>query len=213
MGAGQDVAVIADDDAAACAGFDLPLAEPGPVGVDHGLGGDGHHAGGDQGRHLGGVQIVAAGGSRGGQRIVQLFGAVGRLDHQLVVVAHHAACIAADKADGCGQHQGHNGAQDPPGAETAALFGGQARVGHQLIIRAAGRLAAARAGNVILVGSVVPAAAYVRIAGAAMVGRSIVEGGIIIFPFVLFFHTFNHPFRGRKRKGLDLSSRADYSVT
>ena len=188
MGAGQDVTVVADDDAAACAGLDLALAEPGPVGVDHGLGGDGHHAGGDQGGHLGGGQVVAAGGSGGRQSVVQLFGAVGGLDHQLVVVAHHAAHIAAGKANGCGQHQGYHRAQDPAGADAAALFGRLARIGDRLVIRRAGRLSA-RAGSVILVGGVAAAAAYVRVAGAAIVGRIIVEGGIIIFPFVLFFHT------------------------
>ena len=201
MGAGQDIAVIADDDAAARAGLDLALAEPGPGGVDDLFGRDGDDAGGDEGRHLGAVQIVAAGRSGAGKGVVELFGAVGGLDHQFVVVAHHAADVPAGKADGRGQHQGDDGAQDPPGADPAVLlFGRLARIGDRLVFRGAGRLAAACAGSVILVGGVIAAAAYVRIAGAAMVGRIVVEGGIIIFPFVLFFHT-QSSFQGRKRKG------------
>ena len=201
MCAGEDVAVRADDDAAAGTALHLILAVPRPLGIDHLLGGNDHHAGADHIGHLLGGQ-VGAGAGRCGDAAVRTVGAACRggrchlLDDHLTTAAELCAHKAAGKAHGCGQHQRHRTACDAP-AGALLLFAGRLCAGlrlHRLYRRrgaacSAGRLglccACLRLRVIVLVGGIHAAAAHIGIAGAAF--GSILRG-IIIFPLVLVAH-------------------------
>ena len=109
---GQDIAVGADHDTTACAALHLALAVPGPLGVDHLLGGDDHHAGAD---HLGHLRRGHAAGHRGairggidGIRSRAAVRTFHLLDDDLVAaIAELRACKAAHKAHGRRKHQRH----------------------------------------------------------------------------------------------------------
>ena len=196
MGTGEDVAVRADDDTAACAALHLILAVPGPLRVDHLLGSDDHHAGADQVGHLLGAQGTAGSRSRG-DGAIRAAGAADRrgrhlLDDYLAAAADLCAHKAACKAHGSCQNQRHGAAGDALAVDLL-LFLGLFRLGllHRML-RGRGAACAAvalrsavlrfRLRVIVLVGGVHAAAAHIGVTGAAcrVIGR-----GIVVFPFVL----------------------------
>ena len=103
MGAGQDITILADDDAGTGTALHVVAAKPG-LGAAHLLGGNGHHAGGYHRRdllHAHGRAVGAVGGRSVGGIALHL------LDHHLVTgqagtAGHNGAAHAAAEA------QGHN---------------------------------------------------------------------------------------------------------
>ena len=183
MGTGQDITITADDHAAACAGLDLALAVPGPLGVHHLLSGNDHHAGADQGCHLGGGQVLAAGGCAGAAQGRRCAGRrpLHRLHHDLAASADLCAHNAAHKAYRCRQQQRHSAAGKVP----AALFAGRLLVcGGRCRVRLCRACRAVVPIIVCSVGGIGPTAAHIGIPGI----RVFLPGGIIIFPLILVLH-------------------------
>ena len=195
MRTGEDIAVRADDDAAACAGLDLILAVPGPLRVDDLFGGDDHDAGAD---HLGDLRSGHAAGRDGGAGGRAAVGTLHLLDDDLVACiadpcAHEAAC----KAHGRGQHQRNGAAGDAAAAMLAALLRGLGGCGLRLRACRGRRSAAIAGGSFRRAGRGGVAVSARRVggihAGGADVGVSGIAGrticrGIIVFPFVFIFH-------------------------
>ena len=187
MVTGEDIAIRADDDAAAGAALHLALAVPGPLGVDHLLRGDDHDAGADGLGHLCGGH--AAGNSRafgGALRVCRrAVGPPHLLDDDLVIAAEACAHKAAHKAHGCGQHQ-----SDDALYSLACILLRLLRRGRGCVLRACGgrRCAAGRLGTLAEGRSSVCGvhAAGTHIGVAGITGR-IIGRGIVIFPFV-FIH-------------------------
>ena len=127
MGAGEDVAVFTDDDAAARAGGDI-VAEP-VVAGGHLLGGDGHHGGLHLGGHLGGGEHAVRRSGKLPIRAAAAAGARGHLldDHGVLLVGHQHACVTGGEAESGGHRHSYHGQYDPAPAGT--LFGFGLRLG------------------------------------------------------------------------------------